>query len=106
MSTANPLLEMEVAVNRIAPDTRDAPAFLPDERVDLMTAVDAFTRGSAFVNHLDDSTGSLEVGKLADLAVLNGDPFAAAAGPLGDHRVVLTLIEGEPVYADAAAVSW
>ncbi len=102
VSTPNPLLEMEVAVRRISPETRDADPFLPDQRIDLPAALDAFTRGSAFVNHLDDSTGSIEVGKSADLAVLDRDPFAPDAGPVGDARVVLTLVEGEPVFADAA----
>jgi predicted amidohydrolase YtcJ len=106
VSTANPLQEMEVAVNRVSPATRDAPVFLPDQRVDLTTALDAFTRGSAFVNHLDHSTGSVEVGKLADLAVIDGDPFQPGAGPLGDLKVVLTLVEGVPVHADPDGISW
>jgi predicted amidohydrolase YtcJ len=106
VSTANPLQEMEVAVNRVSPVTRDAPPFLADQRVDLTTALDAFTRGSAFVNHLDRSTGTIEVGKLADLAVIDRDPFEPGVGPLGDLNVVLTLVEGEPVHADAAFIGW
>jgi predicted amidohydrolase YtcJ len=106
VSTANPLLEMEVAVNRVYPETRHLPPLGPDQRVDLMTALDAFTRGSAFVNHLDDSTGSIRPGMLADLAVIDRDPFAPGAGPVGDAKVILTSVEGEPVFADPAAVSW
>ncbi len=99
VSTPNPLLEMEVAVRRVAFDEERDP-FLPDQRVDLPTALDAFTRGSAFVNHLDDLTGSIEVGRLADLAVLDRDLFAPDAGAIGDARVVLTMIEGAVVFAD------
>jgi predicted amidohydrolase YtcJ len=106
VSTANPLLEMEVAVNRVYPETRHLPPLGPDQRVDLMTALDAFTRGSAFVNHLDDSTGSIRPRMLADLAVIDRDPFAPGAGPVGDAKVILTSVEGEPVFADPAAVSW
>ena len=40
----------------------------------------AYTTGSAFVNHLDDVTGSIEPGKLADLIVLDRDPFSRARG--------------------------
>jgi predicted amidohydrolase YtcJ len=101
VSTPNPLLEMEVAVRRVAPG-EDAESFLPDQRLDLPTALDAFTRGSAFVNHLDDRTGSIEVGKLADLAVLDRDLFAPDAGAIGDARVVLTMVEGETVFAGGA----
>ena len=100
VSTANPLEEIEVATRRVAPDDRDGEPFLPDERVDLPTALDAFTSGSAYALRLEAETGSVTPGKLADLAVLDRDPFDAAAGPVGDARVVATLVEGEPVHAD------
>jgi predicted amidohydrolase YtcJ len=102
VSTPDPLAEMEVAVRRVAPERRDAESFLPDQRVDVPTAIDAFTRGSAFVNHLDDSTGSIEVGRFADLTILDRDVFAPDAGPLGDAHVVLTMVEGTTVFADPA----
>jgi predicted amidohydrolase YtcJ len=100
VSTANPLEEIEVAVRRVAPDDRDGEPFLPDERVDLPTALDAFTTGSAYALRLEAETGSVTPGKLADLAVLDRDPFDQAAGPIGQARVVATLVEGEPVWAD------
>jgi predicted amidohydrolase YtcJ len=102
VSTPNPLLELEVAVTRVAPDDRDAEPFLPHERLDLATAVRAFTMGSAFVNHMDDVTGSIEPGKLADLVVLDRDIFGPDPGPIGDARVVLTLVDGQPVYSDVS----
>ena len=100
VSTANPLLEIEVAVTRVSPDDRSAEPFLPEERLDLPTALAVFTIGSAYVNHLDRETGSIEPGKLADLAVLDRNPFDPGAGPIGDARVVLTLVEGATVYAE------
>ena len=106
VTTPNPLLEMEVAVTRVLPETRDREPFYPQERIELGEALAAFTLGSAYVNHLDGETGTVEEGKLADLAVLDRDPFAPGAGPVGDARVVLTLVDGEPVHADPAAVSW
>jgi predicted amidohydrolase YtcJ len=71
---------------------------LPEEALDLETALAAFTRGSAYVNFLDDETGSIEPDKLADLVVLDRDLFDPGAGPVGDARVLLTLVEGEAVY--------
>jgi predicted amidohydrolase YtcJ len=99
VSTANPLEEIEVAIRRVAPDDRDAEPFLPAERVDLPTALDAFTVGSAYALRLEAETGSIAPGKLADLAVLDRDPFDPAAGPIGDIRVLATLVAGEPVWA-------
>ncbi|MGK2851352.1 MAG: amidohydrolase [Candidatus Limnocylindrales bacterium] len=103
VSTPDPLLEMEVAVERIADESRgEKPAFLPDERIDLIDALAAFTAGSAYVNHLDDVTGTLEVGKFADLAILDRDLFDRGAGAIGETRVVGTFVEGASVYEDAA----
>ena len=50
-------------------------AFLPEQAIDLATSLTAYTAGSAWVNHLDADTGTIEVGKYADLAVLDRDPF-------------------------------
>jgi predicted amidohydrolase YtcJ len=101
VSTANPLLEIEVAVNRVIDTSRDEQPFLPDERLDLIDALAAFTSGSAYVNHLDD-TGTLAVGTLADLAVIDRNVFASDGGPIGDAKVVLTLVGGEAVFEDSA----
>ena len=49
VSTPNALWEMEVAVTRVGPEERGSEPFLPEERLDLMTAVEAFTMGSAMV---------------------------------------------------------
>ena len=100
VSTPNVMAEVEVAVTRISPERRDAPPFLPDEAIDLETALRAFTMGSAWANHRDDTTGSIEVGKLADLVVLDRDIAREPANRIGDARVLLTLIEGQPVHKD------
>ncbi|HET9005526.1 MAG TPA: amidohydrolase family protein [Actinomycetes bacterium] len=100
VSTANPLREIEVAVRRVDPGDPDGEPFLPDERVDLPAALDAFTSGSAYALRLEAETGSVTPGKLADLAVLDRDPFDPAAGPIAGARVLATLVEGEPVHAD------
>lgn len=99
VSTANPLLEIEVAVTRVAPDTRDVPPFLPDERLSLDEALRAFTIGSAYVNHLDPDTGTIEVGKLADLVVLDRNLRDPGAGPIGAASVRHTFIEGDEVFS-------
>jgi predicted amidohydrolase YtcJ len=72
--------------------------FLPEERLDLPTALAAFTMGSAYVNHLDAVTGSIEPGKYADLAVIDRDLFAAPAEDIAAATVDATYVEGELVY--------
>ena len=101
VTTADPLAEIEIAVERQYLEFPERGVFLPDERLELIDALAAFTVGSAYVNHLDE-TGSIEVGKLADLAVLDRDLFDRGAGRIGDARVVGTFVEGVAVYEDSA----
>jgi predicted amidohydrolase YtcJ len=108
VSSPDPLEEIHVAVNRVAPPSYlygngNSEVFLPDERLDLATAIAAFTMGSAYVNHLDDVTGSIEVGKFADLAIVDRDLFAHPVDEIADAQVDATFVEGVPVYRRAGA---
>jgi predicted amidohydrolase YtcJ len=98
VTTANPLEQMEVAVNRIDPDNRSNLPFLPGQRLTLAQAVSGFTLGSAYVNHDDEESGSIEVGKRADLAVLDRNVFTAPVTHLSDASVELTLSSGRVVF--------
>jgi predicted amidohydrolase YtcJ len=105
VSSPDPLLEMTIAVERRAPagftesfGGAIGEVFLPDERIDLATAIGAFTMGAAYANHLDDVTGSIEVGKYADLAVLDQNLFEIDPIELPKARVDLTFVEGECVF--------
>ncbi|MBA3876910.1 MAG: amidohydrolase [Anaerolinea sp.] len=102
VSTPNVLAEVDVAVTRESVEDVRAEPFLPGEALAPIDAFAAFTIGSAYVNHLDDISGSIEVGKLADLVVLDRDILDRGAGRIRDGRVLLTLVEGEPVHEDAA----
>ncbi|MDQ3126952.1 MAG: amidohydrolase [Chloroflexota bacterium] len=103
VSTPNPLLEMEVAVTRVSDESRGVrEPFLPEQRLTLAEAIRAFTAGSAYVNHLDAETGTIEVGKLADLAVIDRDLFAPRAGPIGEARVLGTFVGGSAVFEEPA----
>lgn len=71
----------------------------PEETPDRLTALRFYTRGSAWFSFDEDERGSLEVGKLADLAVLSDDYLTAPVERIGDIESVLTLLGGEVVYA-------
>lgn len=98
VSSPDPLLQVSVAVARRLPEDPAAEAFLPGECLDVESALEAATLGSAFVNHLDAETGSIEVGKLADLVVLDRHVAFDDAQAIAEARVALTLVEGERVY--------
>jgi predicted amidohydrolase YtcJ len=106
VTTADPLRQMEVALTRRDPADRDGPAFLPEQRLPLDAALDAFTAGSAYVCH-DDDGGTIRVGGRADLAVLDQDVCAtgfvtAGRAPLADASVVLTVSAGRVVHSARA----
>jgi predicted amidohydrolase YtcJ len=104
VSSPNPVWGIHVAVNRTSPPeypyghVSDDP-FLPDERLDVRTALDGYTINTAYVNHLDATTGSIEVGKEADLVVLDRDLLSLPPEELSSATVELTLVAGERVYA-------
>ena len=98
VTSANPLLAIEVAVTRRAPDGIGAEPLLPEEAIDLATAIKAATLGAAYGNFLDMETGSIEAGKLADLIVLDKNLFDIPASEISEARVLLTLFEGETVF--------
>ena len=94
VTSPDPLREIEVAVRRVALETRDVAPLCPEERLTLDQALRAFTAGAAYVNHLDDETGTLEPGKLADLAILYRNLRDPHAGPIGDAFVRATYVGG------------
>jgi predicted amidohydrolase YtcJ len=99
VSTPDPLHQLATAVARIDPDTDVAEALLPDERLGLGTAIAAQTIGAAHACAIDHRTGSIEVGKLADLVVLDRDLHRLAPAEYIEARVLATLLEGDVVFA-------
>jgi hypothetical protein len=73
--------------------------FLAAERISVEQAVDAYTRGSAYAAFFDGWAGTLESGKLADLAVLSQDIFSVPHEQIGRTRVVMTMVGGKVVYS-------
>lgn len=92
-----------VAVNRMPPpdgdDHSEKPAFIAEQALSVESAITAYTAGSAWINHLEATTGTLEVGKFADLALLERNPFAVDPMQIGTITVDQTFVEGERVFA-------
>ncbi len=105
VSSMDPLRGMETALTRRSPDATDGPAFVAQERVELMAMLAAYTTAGAYLQGHDARTGSLVTGKQADLVVLDRDLRTIAAPEISDARVVLTLLDGEVVYEAEPAPS-
>jgi predicted amidohydrolase YtcJ len=102
VSSVNPLDGIEVAVTRLDyTGTQDGKEpFIPEERIDLKTALAAYTIGSAYANFWEHETGSIERGKSAEVIVLNQNLFTIPPSQISDTKVLLTLFRGKQVYRD------
>lgn len=83
----SPLIKIQTAVER---KTDGAP--------DVETAIEWMTINPATLLHQDKTTGSLAVGKFADLVVINQDILEIPISQIGEAKIVATLLQGEPVY--------
>lgn len=93
----SPLYGIQVALTRRPPEG-DGPPWNPDQRVTLDEMLKAYTLNGAWLYGQESLTGSIEVGKAADLIVLERNLFAVDPMKLKDVKVLLTLLEGQVVY--------
>lgn len=107
VSSPDPLWAMHVAVNRTVPPGYPyagpgaGNVFLPSDRIGLHDAIAAATIGSAYVNHADDVSGTIEAGKAADLVVLDRNLFAQPVDEIALANVDLTIAGGQVVHERA-----
>ncbi|CAN5765988.1 amidohydrolase [soil metagenome] len=108
VSTANPLEIIHTTVNR-APAGATGPSALPflgEQALSLADALIAHSLGTAYLNHDEQRSGTIEVGKAGDIVILDRDIFAAPVAEIGSAGVIYTIIGGEIVYdATSALVS-
>jgi len=98
VSSMDPLLGIETAIRRVNPRLEEGEAWLPEETVSLDDIVRAYTVAGALAGDLEDETGSLTVGRLADLVVLDRDLYEIDPKEISDALVELTVLEGRVVY--------
>ena len=100
-----PWTALETAVDRVGevdPVKAIYPgALAPVQAITLLESLKAATLGVAYQLHQDDKTGSIEVGKLADLIVIDQDLFEIPVESISDTQVILTMLKGQVVYFDA-----
>ena len=100
VSSANPFEEMETAITRMGALGETKKPWMPEERIGLPEALAAFTINAAWTNRDEANTGSLEVGKRANLAVLDRNLFDIPPTEISDAQVLVTLFEGKAVHGD------
>ena len=96
--TVDPLQEMYAAVTRKTLQGSPEGGWFPEERIDVESALRAYTVNNAWVAGEEDSKGKVAPGFLADLVVLERNPFDVPPDELKDVRVVLTVVGGRGVF--------
>jgi predicted amidohydrolase YtcJ len=99
----NPWEAVEILLTRETPEGTPAGGWLPKERLTLEEAIRGYTMGGAFDSKREETEGSIEVGKLADVIIISQDLFKVEPNQIGETIVLMTMVGGKTVYQD---VSW
>ena len=96
--TSDPIMGIFAAVARQTLDGTPAGGWYPEERVDIQTALRAYTVNNAYAAGEEDIKGALLPGMLADIVVVSDNLEQLDTGKLPDARVVMTMVDGKIVY--------
>jgi predicted amidohydrolase YtcJ len=95
----NPFFGLHAAVTRRRADGSPGPeGWHPEQRLTVREALEGFTTGAAYAAGMENRTGKLSTGHLADLIVLEQDPFTCAPSLLREMSPVATMVGGEWVW--------
>ncbi|MFQ6126550.1 MAG: amidohydrolase [Candidatus Heimdallarchaeota archaeon] len=94
--TMDPLFGIQIAVTR---GTAKGGSFIPKERISVEQALRMYTLDAAYASFEEQTKGSIEPGKFADLVVLSDDPFQVPTHEISDIAVKMTIVGGKIVYS-------
>jgi len=95
----DPLLGLYAAVTRATLDGKNPQGWIPEQKITLAEAIEAYTLGSAYAEFTDTQKGSITPGKLADIVILDADLFRIPAEKIKDAKVVKTIVGGQIVFS-------
>ena len=99
VESPNPFLGLHAAVTRRRPDGAPRPeGWYPEQKLSMAEAVSAYTLGAAYAANAEDRLGQLKPGYLADLIVLDQDPFTCDPDELLTMQSTATMVGGEWVW--------
>lgn len=95
---AEPLLGIYAAVTRQTLDGTPSGGWFPEERIDIETALRAYTISNAWAAGEETTKGRIAPGLLADLVIVDRDPFAVPPAEIKNLRVTTTIVGGRVVF--------
>lgn len=102
IESVNPFFGIYAAVTRQDQTGNPPGGWKPEEKLTLPEAISAFTKGAAYASFEEGSRGTIEVGKNADLTIVEGDLMSSPASGLFKTKVRMTIVDGKIVYDSAA----
>ena len=96
----NPMLEVYRGVTRLHNDGEPFGGWNPEEKLTVAEILTGYTKGCAYGAFRENELGTLEVGKLADIAVLDRNLLETPDSEIRDVKVKLTIMDGKVVYQD------
>jgi hypothetical protein len=94
----NPMKTLYAAVTRATLDGKHPGGWVPEQKIKLSEAVEAYTMGSAYAEFQEKEKGSIAPGKLADMVLLSDDIFQLDPAKIGDVQVDMTMVGGRVVW--------
>ncbi len=98
VTSVNPMLAMQVAVTRRGPDSVEREPWTPQHLVSMYEVLEGYTAGGAYLMFKENSAGTLETGKKANMVVMEEDPFSISHFDLYELEVAQTYWNGKKVY--------
>jgi predicted amidohydrolase YtcJ len=98
----NPLLTIYAAVTRATLDGKNPGGWVPEQRLSVAEAVEAYTMGSAYAEFQENEKGSITPGKLADMVILSDDIFGIDPKLIRTVQVETTILGGKVVWQRSA----
>ena len=101
VESPNPFWGIHAAVTRRQADGSPSPqGWYPEQRIDVLEALQAYTAGPAYASGMENLLGKLAPGYLADLVITDQDPFSCPPEELMNIHPVATMVAGEWVYSE------
>ncbi len=94
----DPLIAIQTGITRSTPKKTGGDVLWPEECSNLEDMIRSFTYNGAYANFLENEVGSLEVGKKADLIILEKNLFEIPVEQIAEVKILLTMVEGNVVY--------
>jgi predicted amidohydrolase YtcJ len=94
----NPLTGIYAAVTRQTTDGKNPGGWFPEQKISLEEALRGYTRNGAYAEFAEDKKGSIAVGKLADLVVLDRNIFQIPPDEISQARVKTTIVGGTIIF--------